>query len=210
MRLQKFTHSCLLVESGDGRVLFDPGSFSRGFESLTGLTGILVTHQHADHLDVDRLPALLEANPDATLVTDADTAELLAGQHGITATVARPGDTLELGCEITVGGGTHAEIHPDIPRIANVGYLVAGRLWHPGDALVGPDVDVEILALPAVAPWMRIADAIEFYRAVSPTIAVPIHEAVASVPQLFYGMLDNLGPDRARLEVIDDGEPLEL
>src|SRR5205807_7363210 len=71
MRLQKLGHSCLLVESGDARLLIDPGTFSSGFEGLEGLTAVLVTHQHPDHLDIDRLPGLLERNPSTQVIADA-------------------------------------------------------------------------------------------------------------------------------------------
>jgi ribonuclease BN (tRNA processing enzyme) len=54
MRLTKYAHSCVLVEDDNARILIDPGNLTRGFDELTGLTGILVTHQHADHVDVDR------------------------------------------------------------------------------------------------------------------------------------------------------------
>ena len=67
MRITRYGHSCLLVEDGDARLLLDPGVFSTGFEDLRGLTAVLVTHQHPDHLDVARLTALLEANPDAVV-----------------------------------------------------------------------------------------------------------------------------------------------
>ena len=59
MRLTKFGHSCLLVEEQGARMLLDPGTLSDGFEELQGLTAILYTHQHADHLDPARLPGLL-------------------------------------------------------------------------------------------------------------------------------------------------------
>ena len=63
MRLTKFGHSCLLVEEGGDRVLLDPGSFSDGFEGLEGLTAVRVTHQHADHLDRERVRLVLDRNP---------------------------------------------------------------------------------------------------------------------------------------------------
>ena len=70
MRITRYGHSCVLVEDGAGRVLLDPGMFSSGFEDLRGLTAVLITHQHPDHLDVERVTRLMEANPDAILVTD--------------------------------------------------------------------------------------------------------------------------------------------
>ncbi|TXB92490.1 MBL fold metallo-hydrolase, partial [Mycobacterium tuberculosis] len=46
MQLTHFGHSCLLAEFGQTRLLFDPGTFSHGFEGITGLSAILITHQH--------------------------------------------------------------------------------------------------------------------------------------------------------------------
>lgn len=209
MRLQKFRHSCLLVETADARLLFDPGVFSEGFEELEGLTAVLVTHQHPDHLDRDRLPRLLERNPQARLISDEGSGDVLR-ELGLDPAAVTAGDVLDLGCDVQVGGGRHAEIHPDIPRISNVGYLVDGRLWHPGDALVAPDSDVEILALPVVAPWMKIAETIDFYRSVAPRTAVPIHDAISAVPELYCGMLDGHGPQGSVLRRFAGTDPLEL
>ena len=60
-------------------MLFDPGNFSHGFEGVTGLDAILITHQHPDHADTERLPALLDANPKAALYADPQTASQLGG-----------------------------------------------------------------------------------------------------------------------------------
>src|SRR6186713_1542392 len=83
MQLTHFGHSCLLAEftkdSATTTVLFDPGNFSHGFEGITGLDAILITHQHPDHADADRLPALLDANPQAALYADPQTAAQLGG-----------------------------------------------------------------------------------------------------------------------------------
>jgi L-ascorbate metabolism protein UlaG (beta-lactamase superfamily) len=84
MELTHFGHSCLLANfEGDSghetTILFDPGNFSHGFEGITGLSAILITHQHPDHADTERLPALMEANPQAALYADPQTAEQLGG-----------------------------------------------------------------------------------------------------------------------------------
>jgi L-ascorbate metabolism protein UlaG (beta-lactamase superfamily) len=210
VRIQKFVHSCLLVEEGDARVLLDPGSFSRGFEDLRGLTAVLVTHQHPDHLDVDRIGPLLAANPGARAYADEDTAAQLA-ERGIDAVVARAGEHFDAGgLAVDVIGRDHAVIHPEIPVVPNVGYLLGGRVFHPGDQLTVPERPVEVLAIPAVAPWLKISEAVEYLRAVAPRVAVPIHEAVSAVPQMYYGLLDRLAPDDTRLLVLDDSEPEDL
>jgi L-ascorbate metabolism protein UlaG (beta-lactamase superfamily) len=209
VRITKFGHSCLLVEDGDARLLLDPGTFSAGFEQLTGLTGVLVTHQHPDHVDLDKLPTLLDRNPDAALHSDPGTADQLE-QRGLPVQVAREGDVLDLGTRVRVVGRDHAVIHPDVPGIPNTGYLVADRLFHPGDALTVPDTDVDLLAVPAVAPWSKIAETVDYLRAVRPRTAVPIHEKVAAVPDLYYGNLRRLSPEQTDFRVIDDGDPVDL
>ena len=210
MQLQKFGHSCLLVESADARVLIDPGTFSSGFEALDGLSAVLITHQHPDHVDVGRLPALLERNPSMQVVADPATAQLLRDEHGVEASVATSGAVFDVGLRVEVVGEMHAQIHPDIPRVPNVGYLVDERLLHPGDALDVTDREVEILALPTMAPWMRMADAVDYLRAVNPRVAVPIHEALLRSTDLFYGAFRGLGPDGTTVQVLDDGAPLQL
>jgi L-ascorbate metabolism protein UlaG (beta-lactamase superfamily) len=196
MQLTHFGHSCLLAEFDQTRVLFDPGTFAHGFEGITGLSAILVTHQHPDHVDAARLPALIDANPDAALYTDSQTA----------AQVDAPFQTVHVGDELTVGqltiralGGRHAVIHPEIPVIENLSYLVddgehRARLMHPGDALFVPDEPVDVLATPASAPWMRISEAVDYLRAVAPARAVPIHQGIIAPDArgIYYGRLTEM------------------
>jgi L-ascorbate metabolism protein UlaG (beta-lactamase superfamily) len=213
MRLTKFGHACLLVEEGRSTMLLDPGGFSEGFEQLAGLTAVLLTHQHGDHVDMDRLRPLLDRNPGVRVVSDEGTAAEL-GRIGVDVEVVHEGDDLDVGgVGVGVAGRDHAIIHPDIPVIPNVGYLIGGRLFHPGDAFTLPDQPVELLAVPASAPWMKASEAIDHIRALRPKVAIPIHEKVLSSvgTALTYGLLERLGATGdTTLRVIDDGKPVEL
>lgn len=209
MRLTKLGHSCLLIEAGTARLLIDPGTLSVGFEDVRGLTAILVTHQHADHLDTERIGALVHANPDAQVIADTDSVELLNGL-GVAARKAVAGDRFDLGVDVQVVGADHAVIHPDIPMISNVGYLVGERLLHPGDALTVPEQQVEILALPTVAPWMALAEAVDFLRALAPAVAVPIHDAPLRDPNFYHRFFRQLQPADTQLSVLDNGASLAL
>jgi L-ascorbate metabolism protein UlaG (beta-lactamase superfamily) len=213
MRVTKFGHSCLLVEEGGARVLLDPGAFSEGFEELEGLTAVCVTHQHADHLDTGRLRRLLDGNPGVRVVADEGSAEAL-GEAGADVEVVYDGDELGLGgLGLRVAGRDHAVVHPDVPVVPNVGYLVGGRLFHPGDAFTEPGEAVEVLAVPAGAPWLKLAEAVDYLRRVAPRVAVPVHERVLSQNGLaiHYDQLERLGARGATsFRNLDDGRPVEL
>ena len=212
MRLTKFGHSCLLVEEGGARVLLDPGSFSEGFETLEGLTAVCLTHQHVDHVDPERVRPLLDRNPGVRVVSDEGSADAL-GEAGADVEVVHDGDELALGgLALRVVGRDHAAVHPEIPVVPNVGYLVGGRLFHPGDALTMPGEPVEVLAVPAGAPWLKLADAVDYLREVGPRVAVPVHEKVLSEVGIssHYRLLEQLGGPGTAFEVLDDGRPVEL
>jgi L-ascorbate metabolism protein UlaG (beta-lactamase superfamily) len=208
MLITHFGHACVLVETDTTRLLIDAGVYSRGFESVTDLDGILFTHGHPDHIDIDRLPALVAANPNATLLVDPGTGPVVA-ERGLDATVARAGESVTVaGARLDIVGGEHAVIHPEIPTIPNIGYVVDdGALYHPGDSFSSPGHDVDVLALPTGAPWLKVCEAVEFLRAVSPRIAVPIHEATLSMPDMVYGMFEALAPAGATITVVPRAEP---
>ncbi len=185
MHLTHFGHSCLLAtfdDDAETTVLFDPGVFSHGFEGITGLSAILITHQHPDHVDTSRLPALVDGNPGAALYADPQT----AAQLGEPWTAVNVGDELSVGgLRVRGVGGVHAVIHPEIPLVDNISYLVGdgehpARLMHPGDALYIPREPVDVLALPAAAPWMKISEGVEYLRAVNPNSAIPIHQGIVN------------------------------
>ena len=135
----------MLVTDGDARVLVDPGSLAGPeVDDLVDLTAVLVTHAHADHLDVERLLALLRVSPGAVVVADLGSAAQLRG-HGVDVRPVGGGESLDAGgLRVTTHGDDHAEIHPDVPGLPNVGYALhgaaSGVVFHPGDAHTVPDL----------------------------------------------------------------------
>jgi L-ascorbate metabolism protein UlaG (beta-lactamase superfamily) len=216
VRLTRFGHSCLLVEAAGARVLVDPGGFSHGFEELTDLDAVFVTHQHPDHIDAERLPQLLEANGRAPLIAEPETAAQLR-DSGIDAISLHPGESVTLsGASVTAAGGDHAEIHEDIPLVGNVGLLFSAdgepTLFHPGDSYGATPDGVDVLALPLTAPWARAATTVDFARAVGAPRVFPIHDAIVS-PQgraIYVRVVTGLLPESVTFEDPEPGSALEV
>ncbi|MFJ8591156.1 MBL fold metallo-hydrolase [Streptomyces sp. NPDC093598] len=178
MKLTKKSHACVRLEK-DGRTLvLDPGAFSEEDAAL-GADAILVTHEHPDHFDEFRLRAAMENNPAAEIWTLKAVAEKISSAFpGRVHTVGHGDSFTAAGFDVQVHGELHAVIHPDIPRITNVGYLVdGGRVFHPGDALTVPGHPVETLMLPVMAPWSKISEVIDYVRELKPQRAYDIHDA---------------------------------
>ena len=183
MRLRHLGHSCLLVEVADRTILIDPGSWSSDFEDLSGLDAIVVTHQHADHLDRGRFAGLVRSNPDATIVTDPQSAALLA-DDGLTVTSWDDG-VIQVGdVSLSAHGNEHAFNHSRVPQVANVGVKVSAAgepvLFHPGDAYDAAPGMIDLLAVPINAPWTAVRDSIDFVRRIAPRSIVPIHDGLLS------------------------------
>jgi L-ascorbate metabolism protein UlaG (beta-lactamase superfamily) len=194
MKLSHLGHACLLVETDDARLLVDPGTMS-DFAAVTDLDGILVTHQHPDHVDVSRLAVLLAANPGARLVVDPDTATAMPELPA--AVVARPGERLTFGATtVDVHGGIHAAVYGPVPGCTNSAYLVNdGAFFHPGDSFAPPPGPVDVLAVAVDGPWLKLAEAVDYVRAVAPRVAVPMHEGETTDPAKYAGMLAAFSPE---------------
>jgi L-ascorbate metabolism protein UlaG (beta-lactamase superfamily) len=205
MKITHLGHSCVLIETDHTRILIDPGVFTQGFEELTGRDAVLITHQHMDHLDVERLPVLLEANEQAELVTEAEVAAELE-KVGIDAQPLHVGQQIRIGHALVTGvGGIHAEIHADIPRIGNIGMLLSGdgepTFFHPGDAYQATPEGVDVLGMPLNAPWAKFSETVDFVRAVRPARVIPIHDALLqpSGRGVYLGNVGRLLPEGTEL-----------
>lgn len=185
MRISKYIHSCLLVETGDTRILFDPGKFSflEGAvkpEIFRDLAAIVLTHQHPDHMDDRSLKTIVDQNRDAVVLANRQIRETLA-TSGIDVEVFETGTRSVGGCTLEAIVAEHAEIlNAERPR--NVAYVVDGRFLHPGDSFdhsLDGRKGIELLALPIMAPWNTELAVAEFARRIAPKTAFPIHDGYA-------------------------------
>jgi len=212
MRLTKLGHACVRLEK-DGEVLvIDPGAFS-GDHALDGADAVLVTHEHFDHLVPDALRAALAARPGLRLWATAPVAEQFAEFGDRARAVAHGDDFTAVGFTVNVYGAEHAVIHPDIPTVANVGFLVDGDLFHPGDSYTVPEDPAGTLLLPGSGPWHSTSRMIDYARAVAPRRGFVIHEALLNetglaVLDMFLGLA--AGPHGASYARLEPGTSVDL
>jgi L-ascorbate metabolism protein UlaG (beta-lactamase superfamily) len=182
MKITKYGHCCLLIDTGTLRILTDPGTFSTTQNDAQNVDVILISHEHADHLHVDSVKEILKNNPKAIVVTNSAVGKILE-KEGIEYQNVSDGDKTDLkGVTIEGFGTEHAEIYKELGLVENTGYFIDNALFYPGDAFYDPKRPVDILALPVAGPWMKIGEAIRYAVAVKPRVAFPVHDAVLANP----------------------------
>jgi L-ascorbate metabolism protein UlaG (beta-lactamase superfamily) len=181
MRITKFGHACVRLETSGGTVVVDPGVFATP-EALDGVDAVLITHEHFDHYNAELL-----AGVDVPVFTIEGVAAHLRADAPAVAermTVVTPGETFTAGgVQVAAVGELHAVIHPDFPRITNSGYLFTAdgaKVFHPGDALTGPGTEVDVLLAPVSAPWAKASELFDFIRSVGAPRTVAIHDRIYS------------------------------
>ncbi len=178
MQLTKYTHACVRLDDGDRTLVLDPGVFSEVDAALDGADAVLITHEHVDHIDADKLRAALERDPRLRLWAPASVAGTFA-DLGEQVSTAEPGQAFEAaGFPVRAFGGQHAVIHPAIPVISNVGYLIDDTVYHPGDSFAVPPVPVQVLLAPLHAPWSKTSEVIDFVVSVRAPKVTGVHDSL--------------------------------
>lgn len=177
MEVVKHEHACVSLVAAGRRLVVDPGIWTDP-GVLEVADAVLVTHAHVDHVDEPALRAALGGRPELHVWTNPELARALAGPSGQVHAV-REGDRFEAaGLAVRVVGEQHAVIHPEVPRVANVGFVVEERFFHPGDALLDPGVPLELLCVPLHGPWVKVAELVDWVRRLAPRRTLAVHDGL--------------------------------
>lgn len=178
MKITKFEHACFAVEENGQSLVVDPGSYTTDFVVREDVVAVFITHNHPDHLNKEHLNAIVAKNPDAVIYGPVQVTDELKSFKTQTVTA---NEGVKAGqFELEFFGGDHAVIVNDMNIDQNLGIMINGRIYYPGDSFTVPERSVEILALPVGGPWLKMSEAAEFLQAVRPKLAFPTHDAVLS------------------------------
>jgi L-ascorbate metabolism protein UlaG (beta-lactamase superfamily) len=208
MKITKFIHSCLLVETPERVALFDPGNFSEQALDAGGLDkldDIFITHEHPDHCSIDLIRQLVAKFPDvritstSAVVKQLDSAGITASNQPAAGAVffESPHESM-------------APLTPAPPEEVGIHYL--GLLTHPGDSHSFKE-SKDILALPVTAPWGSSARAVNLSMELKPRHIVPIHDWHwnEEARKLMYGRFEKyFGEQGITFHKLETGIPVEI
>lgn len=199
MTITKFGHSCVLVDDGQTKILFDPGMWS-DVPDLT-VDAIVVTHVHPDHLGLDKHLELFKSSK--RIITQSEV-KVELDKHQINCEVIEAGQIVQVNTvTLEAFGVDHEIIHPDLPKFKNTGYLVNGKVFHPGDSFTVPVVPVEVLLLPTTAPWCKASETMDYITNVKPQKYFAIHDGFLSENgTMMYGHWAKIAGDKINAEFI--------
>jgi L-ascorbate metabolism protein UlaG (beta-lactamase superfamily) len=177
MKITKFGHACLELEENGQLLILDPGVYTEAIDDRREVQAVVITHIHDDHCYEEQLDRIIGLNPGLPIFgTDEVRARLAKSRPGFKTVAVHHGDFYTLGnFTLEFFGDMHAEIHRSIPLVQNCGVMVNGKLYYPGDSFTQPDREVEILACPSSAPWLKISEVMDFIAAVKPKRSFPTH-----------------------------------
>jgi L-ascorbate metabolism protein UlaG (beta-lactamase superfamily) len=189
MKVTKYPQSCLILEQDGKRILIDPGSFvSQKYKAsdLGSVDGILITHEHQDHVDPELLKEIV-GDSSIPVVANQSSAKLLGD---IVTKIVNDEDELEVaGFKITARELDHCDMVDGTPGPQNTGYVVNGAFFHPGDGISIENLTVNSTAVPIAGPDISPKDVHQFIKQVGCKVVIPIHyDGFPADPEFFKNM----------------------
>jgi L-ascorbate metabolism protein UlaG (beta-lactamase superfamily) len=188
MKITKLGHCCLIIEESGVKILTDPGEWTEAQNTEVGIDYILITHEHPDHFSTGSVKRILQNNPTVQIYSNSSVCKLLDAE-GVKCQVVIEGDKLGLkGMELEAFGKMHGEIYGEVGMVENVGFLLGGKLFFPGDAFTFIENSVSALALPVCGPWVLLKEAIDYALKQKPKVAFPVHDGMLKISGTFHGL----------------------
>lgn len=210
MKVTKFVHSCLLVETPDRTAIFDPGSMSgealsAAIPNISRLDDIFITHVHQDHCNPELVKQLVAKFPNVRITSTEEVVQQLAAES------IKAGNTPPEG--VTFFDSPHESVAPlfgQPPQEIGIHYLDV--LSHPGDSHSFHETKA-VLALPMTAPWGSTIRALNLALELKPRFVLPIHDWHwrDEAREQTYAMYERiLGEQGIKFYKLQTGQPVEV
>lgn len=189
MKLTKYEHACFTLEESGKKVVIDPGMYTQSLGDVSNVVALVITHEHPDHCEPRMIEQITRANPDV-LIFVPEGLDLELETDAVVYAV-KAGDKHEVDpFTLEFFGAKHAQIHASVPRPNNIGVLVNGTVYYPGDSFDLPGkAHPKVLLTPTSGPWLKIGEAMDFVTTAQPQLCVPTHNAL-------YSEIGNSSADR--------------
>ncbi len=176
MEITKLEHSGIVIEKDGERIVFDPVEFNKTIPRLNNVVAVIITHKHSDHLQIEVIKKIIRDNSDAKIITTSDAASFIED-----SIIVKGGESYEIGgFKLDFFSKDHAAIIPGQIPCENIGVVVNGSIMNPGDSFDYSDIGAKVLFVPISAPWLKIAESMDFVDKVKPRIVIPVHDALLS------------------------------
>lgn len=208
MKITRHVHACVEIHHDGRSILIDPGSFGTP-DALDTADAVLLTHGHPDHTDAQALISASKARPELQIYAPKHLAlELPMDVH-----IVNHGDTFTAAnFQVEVLGSRHSMVThaQDVPE--NIGFLINGRVLHPGDAFQ-PIKNVDLALIPVNGPWVKMLDIEAWLKKFPPKRFIGIHDGIVNdhglaINEKILGMLgETYGSEYIPLQ---PGQSMEL
>jgi L-ascorbate metabolism protein UlaG (beta-lactamase superfamily) len=179
MKIQRYLHSCILIENKGHRLLIDPGAWifienKIKPDVFTGIDVIVFTHKHGDHFDKECLKTIIQNNPGVQIVGNSDTLDEI--KEFPNTHLLENGEQEIKGFKVKGFFAEHADVGAPCPK--NTAYIIDDLVLHPGDSLNSVILQhkVSVLAIPIAGPWQTRVDSMKFVKEFQPKFLIPIHD----------------------------------
>ncbi len=174
MKITKYVHACLLAQTDEASVLFDPGEFSWNsglfdIAALEKLDYIVITHEHFDHFHLPFVQALVAKFPQVRIISTEAVVHKLH-EAGIANAACE-----SMGPVHVFSTKQHADLSPLGETPENIAIHFADMLTVGGDRH-DLEESKQILALTITAPWGSMAEAVKMALTLKPQKIVPVHD----------------------------------
>ncbi|HUC88076.1 MAG TPA: MBL fold metallo-hydrolase [Candidatus Binatia bacterium] len=210
MKVTKYPQSCLLIEKDGKCLLIDPGSLvtpAYQASDLLPIDGILITHEHSDHIDPTLIRSLLESKK-VPIIGNASTAKAF---DGLITKVIEDGEEFDLaGFHLKARDLPHCAMVTGDPGPQNTGYVIDGTFFDPGDGISIETVKVDSAAVPIAGPDISPRDIYSFINQIGCKTVIPIHyDYFPADPKFYANLLKNMNSP-VKVLVLNNGESTDL